>query len=73
MNSCPTRWPTCSESAVGSKPMYRPIGPSASRARERVEVGGVVDEATGLEIGEQIHRRPCCHARDTPPSIHPSP
>jgi hypothetical protein len=36
----------------GSKPMYRPIGPSASRGTQCGEVGGVVDEATRLKVVE---------------------
>ena len=54
MNSWPTRWPTCSESAVGSKPMYSPIVALGETRRQSIAIGGVVDESAGVEFGQEI-------------------
>lgn len=37
--------------------------------RERVTIGGVVYEPASVEVGEEIHRPPCCH--DRAPSLAP--
>ena len=39
----------------GSMPWYSVIGPRAETLGERVPIGRVVDQAAGVEVGEQVH------------------
>ena len=51
----PMRLPTWRLSAVGSTAVVERDRPDGEPLAQRVEIGGDVDESTGLEIGDQVH------------------